>query len=104
MECRGVLFRCAIAAGTLSGHVTAGEVGDAGDTLTYSGPTVSTDGAIVSVNAATGSFSYNPARVAAFGTLHFGRAAAETFTYTVTANHGRMPPAGATLDVQHSYP
>src|SRR5260370_136656 len=48
------LFRSedtAIGAGTLTGHVTAGEVGDAGDSLTFSGPTTSTDGALVSVGA-----------------------------------------------------
>src|SRR4029077_13982631 len=88
----------ALGAGALSGHVTAGEAGDPGDSLTYSGPTTSPDGALVTVNA-NGSFSYDPTGVGAFETLHFDATATDTFTYTVTDNHGKSSTAVATVDV-----
>src|SRR6185312_7135325 len=55
----------------------------AGRTLTYSGPTTSTGGGTVTVNASTGAFTYTPTtaqRLAATATT--------TDTFTVTANNG----------------
>ena len=52
----------AISGGVLTGSVIAGEPGDSGDTLTYSGDSTSADGALVTVNA-NGTFSYDPTAV-----------------------------------------
>src|SRR5260370_1244154 len=85
------------------GPGAAAVVGDAGDSLTFSGPATSTDGALVSVGA-NGSFSYDPTSAAAFETLHFDATATDTFTYTVTDNHTTTSPAHVTLEFPVLHP
>ena len=84
--------------GSVAANVTAGEPGDTGDTLTYTA-TNAASGAVVSMNASTGAFTYDPTNVAAFETIQVGTTAIDTFTYTVTDNHGASSTATVTVDV-----
>ena len=51
------------------------------------------------MNASTGTFTYDPTNVAAFETIQVGTTAIDTFTYTVTDNHGASSTATVTVDV-----
>jgi VCBS repeat-containing protein len=74
--------------GVVTGTVTATDGN--GDTLTYSGSTTTSKGAVV-VNASTGAFTYTPTVTARQNAAQSGATAAdqaETFTVTVTDGYG----------------
>src|SRR4029077_5952585 len=71
---------------------------DAGDSITsYAVGATSAHGASLSVVA--GKLHYNPNGAAFFETLANGASATDTFTYTVTDNHGVSASATATVTV-----
>src|SRR5205085_1888638 len=70
---------------------------DAGHRLPLSFPTRrSSDLGSVTIFA-NGTFSYDPTHVAAFETLHVGSTTTDSFTFTVTDNHGASSTATETI-------
>ena len=72
---------------------------DSGDSIvSYSAGPTSTDGAAIS-NLGGGQFSYDPTGAAFFETLTNGSSVTDTFSYTVTDNHGVTASQTATVTV-----
>src|SRR5260370_33735509 len=74
---------------------------DSLDSITrWSIGTAATLGTVTNNN--NGTFSYNPTTSTAFETLQVGNTAIDTFTYTVTDNHGVTASATASVTVSVS--
>ena len=78
----------AISGGVLTGSVIAGEPGDSGDTLTYSGDSTSADGALVTAQCQRHLQLRSDQRLPRSRRWPAGATAIDTFSYTVTDNHG----------------
>ncbi|MHA0286097.1 Ig-like domain-containing protein [Mycobacterium sp. C3-094] len=83
--------------GTISGTVTSTDAD--GDTRTYSGPATSVKGGTVTLDAATGAFTYKPTAAMREQATQTPGIDTDTFTVTVTDGHGGSTPVQVSVTI-----
>ncbi|MCG7592792.1 Ig-like domain-containing protein [Mycobacterium sp. PSTR-4-N] len=83
--------------GAISGTVTSTDAD--GDVRTYSGPTTSVKGGTVTLDAATGAFTYKPTAAMREQATQTPGIDTDTFTVTVTDGHGGSTPVQVSVTI-----
>ncbi|TRW80444.1 hypothetical protein FK535_19025 [Mycolicibacterium sp. 018/SC-01/001] len=83
--------------GTVTGTVTSTDAD--GDVRTYSGPTTSVKGGTITLDAATGAFTYKPTAAMREQATQTTGIDTDTFTVTVADGHGGSTPVQVTVTI-----